>query len=82
VAEALRVKAHELGANIPYCEETKYRIGLGVEGQVNGYYLHVGISMRANLSFITAAVRKLLVMKLPSALPIRSLLLGTSGWRC
>ena len=41
VAEALRVKAHELGANIPYCEETKYRIGLGVEGQ-NGYYLHVG----------------------------------------
>ena len=42
VANALRVKAHELGANIPYCEETKYRIGLGVEGQVNGYYLHVG----------------------------------------
>ena len=42
VANALRVKAQELGANIPYCEETKYRIGLGVEGQVNGYYLHVG----------------------------------------
>jgi len=42
VADALRVKARELGANIPYCEETKYRIGLGVEGQVNGYYLHVG----------------------------------------
>ena len=42
VAEALRVKARELGANIPECEETKYRIGLGVEGQINGYYLHVG----------------------------------------
>jgi heavy metal translocating P-type ATPase len=42
VAAALRAKAHELGANIPPCEETKYRIGLGVEGQVNGYYLHVG----------------------------------------
>jgi Cu2+-exporting ATPase len=42
VADALRVKAQEIGANIPYCEETKYRIGLGVEGQVNGYYLHVG----------------------------------------
>jgi len=42
VAEALRAKAAELGANIPYCEETKYRIGLGVEGPVNGYYLHVG----------------------------------------
>ncbi len=42
MAEALRTKAAEMGANIPYCEETKYRIGLGVEGQVNGYYLHVG----------------------------------------
>src|SRR5208283_5573097 len=42
VAEALRVKAREVGANVPYCEQTKYRIGLGVEGQVNGYYLHVG----------------------------------------
>jgi Cu2+-exporting ATPase len=42
VAEALRTKARDLGANIPECEETKYRIGLGVEGQVNGYYLHVG----------------------------------------
>ena len=42
VADALRVKAKELGANIPECDETKYRIGLGVEGQVNGYYLHVG----------------------------------------
>jgi heavy metal translocating P-type ATPase len=42
VAKALRVKANQLGANVPYCEETTYRIGLGVEGQVNGYYLHVG----------------------------------------
>jgi P-type E1-E2 ATPase len=42
VANALRVKANQLGANVPYCEETTYRIGLGVEGQVNGYYLHVG----------------------------------------
>jgi Cu2+-exporting ATPase len=36
------MKAQALGANIPYCEETKYHIGLGVEGQINGYYLHVG----------------------------------------
>jgi len=42
VAQALRAKAQELGAEVPYCEEAKYRIGLGVEGQVNGYYLHVG----------------------------------------
>jgi Cu2+-exporting ATPase len=42
VAEALRVRARELQVNIPPCDETQYRIGLGVEGQVNGYYLHVG----------------------------------------
>lgn len=42
VAEALRTKARELAVNIPPCDETKYRLGLGVEGQVNGYYLHVG----------------------------------------
>jgi heavy metal translocating P-type ATPase len=42
VAEALRTRARELAVNIPVCEETQYRIGLGVEGPVNGYYLHVG----------------------------------------
>jgi heavy metal translocating P-type ATPase len=42
VAEALRNKARELRVNIPACDETQYRLGLGVEGQVNGYYLHVG----------------------------------------
>jgi Cu2+-exporting ATPase len=42
VAEALRIKARQLQVNIPACDETTYRIGLGVEGQVNGYYVHVG----------------------------------------
>ena len=42
VAEALREKARELEIQAPHCDETEYRIGLGVEGQVNGYYLHVG----------------------------------------
>jgi heavy metal translocating P-type ATPase len=42
VAEALRIKAQELAVNIPPCDEARYRVGLGVEGQVNGYYLHVG----------------------------------------
>jgi Cu2+-exporting ATPase len=42
VAEALRTKARQLQVNIPACNETTYRIGLGVEGQVNGYYIHVG----------------------------------------
>jgi heavy metal translocating P-type ATPase len=42
VAEALRTRARELSVNIPPCDETEYKVGLGVEGQVNGYYLHVG----------------------------------------
>jgi heavy metal translocating P-type ATPase len=42
VAEALRARARELAVNIPPCDETHYRVGLGVEGQVNGYYVHVG----------------------------------------
>src|SRR3984957_1584936 len=42
VAEALRTRAKELLVNIPPCNETQYRLGLGVEGQVNGYYVHVG----------------------------------------
>jgi heavy metal translocating P-type ATPase len=42
VAEALRRRAQELRVNVPACDETQYRIGLGVEGQVNGYYMHVG----------------------------------------
>ena len=42
VAEALRTRARELAVDVPPCDETQYRVGLGVEGQVNGYYLHVG----------------------------------------
>jgi len=42
VAEALRSRARQLQVNVPPCDETTYRIGLGVEGQVNGYYVHVG----------------------------------------
>ncbi len=42
VAEALRAKAREIGANLPEADETHYRLGLGVEGRVNGYYMHVG----------------------------------------
>jgi Cu2+-exporting ATPase len=42
VAEALRSRARQLQVNVPECNETTYRLGLGVEGQVNGYYLHVG----------------------------------------
>ena len=42
VAEALRRRAAEFDADIPVCEETQYRLGLGVEGLVGGFYVHVG----------------------------------------
>jgi heavy metal translocating P-type ATPase len=42
VAEALRAKARERSLQIPHCEETDYKVGLGVQGQVNGNYVHVG----------------------------------------
>jgi heavy metal translocating P-type ATPase len=42
VASALRERAKQLGSNVPPCDETQYRAGLGVEGRVNGYYVHVG----------------------------------------
>jgi heavy metal translocating P-type ATPase len=42
VAEALRAKARELSVEIPSCDETRLSVGLGVQGQVNKYYLHVG----------------------------------------
>ncbi|HTV31898.1 MAG TPA: heavy metal translocating P-type ATPase [Methylocella sp.] len=42
VAEALREKLCEFHVPVPQCEEIRYRVGLGVEGQANGRYLHVG----------------------------------------
>ena len=42
VAEALRAKARERNLRIPHCDEIDYKVGLGVEGPVDGHYLHVG----------------------------------------
>ncbi len=42
VAEALRAKIREFDVQLPPADETTYRVGLGVEGRVNGYYVHVG----------------------------------------
>ena len=42
VAEALREKGREKSLILPPCDETEYKIGLGVQGQVNGYHMHVG----------------------------------------
>ncbi len=42
VAEALRARARVVGVEVPICDATHYKVGLGVEGQVDGHYLHVG----------------------------------------
>jgi heavy metal translocating P-type ATPase len=42
VADALRARLAELDVQLPPVDEAKYRVGLGVEAKVNGYYVHVG----------------------------------------
>lgn len=42
VAEALRARARARRVPVPICDATDYHIGMGVQGQVNGYYMHVG----------------------------------------
>lgn len=42
VAEALRASARERGISVPLCDAPDYKVGLGVEGQVNGHYVHIG----------------------------------------
>ena len=42
VADALRARSAEDEIEVPECHEVKYRVGRGVEAQINGYYLHLG----------------------------------------
>jgi P-type E1-E2 ATPase len=42
VADALRARLAECDVQLPPVDEAKYRVGLGVEARVNGYYVHVG----------------------------------------
>jgi len=42
VAEAIRARSRELQVTVPGCKESHYRIGLGVEARINGYYVHIG----------------------------------------
>jgi heavy metal translocating P-type ATPase len=42
VADALRARLAEVDVQLPPVDEAKYRVGLGVEARVNGYYVHVG----------------------------------------
>jgi Cu2+-exporting ATPase len=42
VAAAIRMRARQQALEIPDCEKATYHVGLGVEGQVAGWYVHVG----------------------------------------
>ena len=42
VAEAIRQYARESCVESLVCDEPRYHVGLGVEGRVNGWYVHVG----------------------------------------
>jgi heavy metal translocating P-type ATPase len=44
IAEAIVQKARQSNLTIPDRAASKYRIGMGVEAQVNGYYAHLGSS--------------------------------------
>jgi len=58
VADAVRNKAAALGAVAPECEEPQYRLGLGVEANVDGHYVHVGSErfLRENGVLVSKAV--------------------------
>jgi Cu2+-exporting ATPase len=58
VADALRDRARAIGAVTPICDEPIYHLGRGVEGQVDGHYLHVGnerFFRESGISFAPAA---------------------------
>ncbi len=42
VADALRAAAAARGIEAPICDAPDYKVGLGIEGQVNGAYVHLG----------------------------------------
>jgi Cu2+-exporting ATPase len=42
VAEAIRTRTRNDEIEVPDCQEVHYRVGYGVEGSIDGHYLHVG----------------------------------------
>jgi len=42
VAEALRAAAIARQIHVPLCDAPEYKVGMGIEGQVNGHYVHLG----------------------------------------
>ena len=56
VAEALRLRANQISAVVPQCDEPNYTVGMGVEALVDGFYVHVGNQQFMEKSGILAAV--------------------------
>ena len=42
VSEAIRARTEQDRIDVPECHEVQYRVGMGVEARINGYYLHLG----------------------------------------
>jgi heavy metal translocating P-type ATPase len=42
VAQAVRNAALQAGIHVPECHEVQYRVGMGVEAQINGCFVHLG----------------------------------------
>ena len=42
VAQAVREAALQAGIQVPECHEVQYRVGMGVEAQINGCFVHLG----------------------------------------
>jgi Cu2+-exporting ATPase len=59
VAEALRARARARGIDVPICDKIDYKVGLGVDGDVAGHYLHVGSQrfLRTNDIDVSASAR-------------------------
>ena len=57
VADALRAAALKRGVEVPICDAPEYRVGLGIEGQVNGHHVHLGSErfLRQNQIRVTQA---------------------------
>jgi heavy metal translocating P-type ATPase len=59
VAEALRARARDRGIRVPLADAPDYKVGLGVQGQIDGHYVHLGSErfLRGNEIRVGEAVR-------------------------
>ena len=81
VAEALRARARDRGISVPLCDAPDYKVGLGVEGQVNGHYVHLGSErfLRGSEIRMTRAVKGI-VPRWMNAVTPASIWRSTGNW--